>query len=186
MVARRHDTYAKLSKKEVTITPDLDGESYDGLLSPEERAELISEIEDEVHAEEVKKAKVEFKAKARTAIRVRKGLEEEQITFLLDLPGHTDKIRIDNQYYYHGFTYTRSYSVAQTVFYMMDQAWRHEETVGGANKDAYRKPRHTGLSATRGVTNAPTPQEVLSPMSAGRAGPSVKMTTSQNIGQQPL
>jgi len=72
------------------------------------------------------------------------------------------------------------------VFNMMDQAWRHEETVGGANKDAYRKPRRTGLSATRGVTNAPTPQEVLSPMSASRAGPAVKMTTSTNIGQKPL
>jgi hypothetical protein len=186
MVARRHDTYAKLSRKEVTVAPFLDDSSYDGLLSPEERAELISEIEDEIHAEEVKKAKVEFKDKARTAIRIQKGLEEEQVTFLIDLPGHSDKIRIDNQYYYHGFTYTRPYSVAQTVFNMMDQAWRHEETVGGANKDAYRKPRHTGLSATRGVTNAPTPQEVLSPMSASRAGPAVKMTTSTNIGQKPL
>jgi hypothetical protein len=37
-----------------------------------------------------------------------------------------------------------------------------------------------------GICNAPTPQEVLSPMSASRAGPAVKMTTSTNIGQKPL
>ena len=181
MVARRSDTFSRLSKSSKAIAPVMEDSKYDGLLSPEERAELLAEIEDEIHEEEVKAAKAEFKAKARTAVRVQKGLEEEQVTFLVDLPGHADKIRIDNQLFYHGFSYTRPFSIAETVFYMMDQAWRHEEAVGGANKDAYRKPRNTGISAVHGVTNAPTNQQVISPMSSGRVTP--RVTTASNIGK---
>ena len=181
MVVRRSDTYSKLSKGSVAIAPVLEDSKYDGLLSPEERAELLAEVETDLHEEEVKAAKVDFKAKARSALRVQRGLEEEQITFIVDLPGHANKIRIDNQQYYHGYSYTRAYSVAETVMYMMDQAWRHEETTGGANKDVYRKPRLTGLSATRGVSNAPTAQEVISPMSAGRVVP--RVTNTANIGK---
>jgi hypothetical protein len=184
MVIRRQDTYSKISRKEATIVPVLEDSSYDGLLTIEERESILADIEDEVREERKRKAKAEFKAKVKTAVRVQQGLEEEQVTFLVDLPGHSDRIRIDNQYYYHGFTYTRPYSVAETLFSIMDRAWRHEEETGGANKDIYRKPRNTGLSATRGVTNAPMAQESISSISAGRVGPQVKITTSQNIGKQ--
>jgi len=187
MVVRRQNSYSRLSRKEVAIAPVLEDDSYDGLLSEKEREELLAEIEDEIHAEEVEKAKESFKTKARSAIRIQKGLEEEQITMLLDLPGHSQYIRIDNARYYHGYTYTVPYSVADTLNHMMDRAWRHEEETGGANKDAYRKPRLTGLSATRGVTNAPTPQQPqppLSAMSAGRVTP--RITTSKNIGAQQI
>jgi hypothetical protein len=184
MVARRSTTYSRLSRKEVPIASALEDTSYDGLLSPEERAALLSEVEDEIHEEEVKRARIKFKDKARTAIRVQKGLEEEQVTFLVDLAGHSQYLRVDNQRFYHGYTYTRPYSVAETVFNMMDQGWRHEEETGGANKNAYRKPRETGLSATRGVTNAPMAQESISPMSAGRVMP--KITTSKSLGSQAI
>jgi hypothetical protein len=186
MVARRQSAYSQLSRKEIAIAPVMESSSWDGLLSEKEREELLAEIMEEVHEEEVKKAKADFKIKARVAVRIQKGLEEEQITFLMDLPGHSSKIRLDNRYFYHGHTYTEPYSVAETLFSTMDLAWRHEESVGGANKDAYRKPRNTGLSLTRGVTNAPTAQEVISPMSAGRVGPKVNMTTAKNLGEQRL
>lgn len=186
MVVRRQNSYSKLAKKEVVVSPSLN-EDYDGLLSPEERDELLAEIREEIREEEVAKAKEDFKAKARTAIRIEKGLEEEQVTLLMDLPGHSEYIRLDNQRFYHGFTYTRPYSVAEYLNYAMDQAWRHEEETGGASRDIYRKPRLTGLSATRGVTNAPMSQQPvppISPMSAGRVTP--KITTSQNIGNQQI
>jgi hypothetical protein len=165
----------------------LENEAYDGLLSEEERSQLIREVESEIRKEEIVKAKADFKAKARSAIRIQKGLEEEQVTMLIDLPGHAEYIRIDNRRYYHAYTYTVPYSVADTLNHMMDRAWRHEEETGGANKDAYRKPRLTGLSATRGVTNAPTAQPTapsISAMSAGRTVP--KVTTSQNIGERQI
>jgi len=187
MVARRQNAYSRLSKKEVAIAPVMEDESFDGLLSEEERAELLAEVEDEIREELAEKAKKDFKVKARSAVRIQKGLEEEQITLLMDLPGHSEYIRIDNRRYYHAYTYTIPASVADTLNHMMDRAWRHEEETGGANKDIYRKPRSTGLSATRGVTNAPTPQQVaapISPMSAGRVVP--KVTTSKNIGQPQL
>ncbi len=182
MVVRRSNTYSRLSKKAVDIVPVLEDEAYDGLLSPEERAELLKEVEAEIRAEEIKQAKVAFKAKARTAVRIQKGLEEEQVTLLMDLAGHSDRLRIDNQWYYHGHTYTVPQSVADTLFYMMDQGWRHEESTGGANKDAYHKPRNTGLSMRTGMVVNPPVQtaESISPMSAGRVVP--KITTSQNIG----
>ncbi len=180
MVVRRQDSYSKISKKESTISPMLEDSGYEGLLSQEERAELLAEIEEEVHEEEVKQAKLKFKDKARSVIRIQKGLEEEQVTLLVDLPGHTSRIRIDNRFFYHSYTYTVPYSVSETLMYMMDQAWRHEETTGGANKDAYRKPRLTGLSPS-GITNAPMAQDCISPMSSGRVVP--KVTTSKSIGQ---
>jgi hypothetical protein len=189
MVARRTTSYSRLSKSEVAIAPVLVDKAYDGLLSPEERARLLEEVEDDIHEEEVERATLKFKADARTAIRVQKGLEEEQVTVLIDLPGHSDRIRIDNRLYYHAFTYTVPYSVAETLFHIMDRAWRHEEETGGANKDAYRRPRNTGLSATKGVSNAPTsapqaPAGALSAMSAGRVAP--KITTTKNIGSTQL
>jgi hypothetical protein len=183
VVARRQNTYSRLTKKEVAIAPVFEDTAYDGLLTEEERAELLVEVEEEVRKEQVSAAKKDLKSKFRSAVRIQKGLEEEQITLLCDLPGHAEYIRIDNRRYYHAYTYTVPASVADTLMYMMDQAWRHEEEVGGANKDAYRKPRRTGLSATRGVTNAPTaqvPAMPISPMSTGRVQP--RVTTSQNIG----
>ena len=188
MVARRQNTYSRLSKKEVAIAPVMEDSSYDGLLTEEEREEILRDIEDEIHAEEVKGARASFAEKARSAIRVQKGLEEEQVTILVDLPGHSERIRIDNRYYYHGFTYTCPFSVADTLMHIMDRAWRHEEETGGANKDAYRKPRLTGLSATRGITNAPTAQDAmaLSPMSAGRVVPKTNITTTKNIGAKQI
>jgi hypothetical protein len=184
MVVRKSNSYSRISRKSVTISPVMEDETYEGLLSAEERQQLLEEIEDEIHEEEVTQAKVKFKAAARTAIRVQKGLEEEQVTILIDAAGHTPYFRIDNKRYYHGYTYTVPYSLAETLMYMMDQGWRHEEAVGGANKDAYRKPRLTGLSPVKGITNAPTAQEVISPMSAGRVVP--KVTTSNNLGERQI
>jgi len=180
MVARRQSSYSRLSRKEVAIAPVLEDKSFEGLLSESERQALLAEVEDEIHEEEVNKAKELFKAKARSAIRIQKGLEEEQITLLVDLPGHAEYIRLDNRRYYHAHTYTVPFSIADSLMSTMDRAWRHEEETGGANKDAYRKPRLTGLSPVRGITNAPTEQPALSAMSAGRVQP--KVTTSKNIG----
>jgi hypothetical protein len=183
MVVRRQGSYSRLSKKEVAIAPVLEDASFNGLLTEDERAELLSEVEDEVREEEVAAAKDKFRSKARSAIRVQRGLEEDQVTLLMDLPGHAEYVRIDSRRYYHGYTYTVPASVADTLMHMMDRAWRHEEETGGANKDAYRKPRLTGLSSSGAVVNAPTAQQVaapISPMSAGRVVP--RVTTTKNLG----
>jgi hypothetical protein len=187
MVVRKQSSYSRLSKREIAISPVLEDTSFDGLLTAEERAELLADIEAEVHEEEIARAKDEFKAKARSAIRIQKGLDEDQITVLMDLPGHAEYIRIDNARYYHAYTYTVPASVADTLMHMMDRAWRHEEETGGANKDVYRKPRLTGLSSSGAIVNAPTAQQVappISPMSAGRVVP--RVTTTKTLGNTQI
>jgi hypothetical protein len=179
-VVRRQTSYSSLSRKaniELIEEPD----KKFSLLTDEERAELIAEVQDELNEELKKKEREEFKAQARRNLRVKKGLEEEQIALLIDLPGNADHIRIDGNRFYHGHTYTIPYSVAETLNHMMDRGWRHEEEVGGANSNEYRKKLKTTHSQRTGVTsNGPTVQQPsISPMSAGRLQP--KVNTTRNM-----
>jgi len=187
-IPRKGNSYSRLIKKEVVVAPALDESDIEfKLLTEEEREELLKEVREEIRKEEVKKAKDSFKEKTRRAIRIQKGLEEEQVTMLIDPPGHAKDIRLDSRVFYHGYSYTVPYSVADTLYHVMDRAWRHEEEVGGANSNEYRKPRLTQVSGTGAIVNAPTaaPQvstTALSAMSANRLQP--KVNTTQTLGNR--
>jgi len=149
--------------------------AYDGFLTEEERIEIEAEILADIEAEQRRLEKEKYRKEATRRMRVERELEEEQVSLLVDLPGHAQKIVLDGVPFYHGHIVEVSQSKAETLLDIMDKAWRHEESVGGANGNAYRKPyeeRLSGLTqtSTRGSAVAHAP---ISPMSQGRLTPSV-------------
>lgn len=70
---------------------------------------------------------------------------EEMKYISLDMAGHSDRIMIDGVVYFHGQTYEvpkRLYDVLKEV---VGRGWEHEDEIGGANRDVYRRPRSTAL-----------------------------------------
>jgi hypothetical protein len=82
--------------------------------------------------------------------------EAEMTDIFIDLPGHAARILIDGVEYLHGFTYPVTIAQAATMTDIMQRAWDHEDEVGGANRNFYRKPRHQTL--TRQHRNVSTRQ----------------------------
>jgi hypothetical protein len=71
---------------------------------------------------------------------------------------------------------------------IMGRTWDHEESVGGANSNEYRRPRETRMLGGRPVTNAPQqnssagvsiPHQEVTDLSRGRLHP--RVTTTQNM-----
>ena len=64
----------------------------------------------------------------------------------IDLPGHAVRILIDGIEYLHGFIYNVNAHQAATMRDIMQRCWNHENEVGGANREWYRRPRNTTLN----------------------------------------
>ncbi len=108
-----------------------------------EKARTVIRKEQTEAAEEVffERALVEERAKLELSAR-----NEPLEDILIDLPGFTDRISVNiNQVYMQGTTYKVPVSVARDLQSMMARAWEHENEVGGANRDAYRKPLNRSL-----------------------------------------
>lgn len=118
------------------------------LLSDEEQKVILAKARDVVQAERADAASKSFLEKALDAERKKNNVapkEEELMQVLIDLPGFSDALRINNQQFFHGHTYTVPVSKARDMLSMMARAWEHENEVGGANRDAYRKPSNQTL-----------------------------------------
>jgi hypothetical protein len=71
--------------------------------------------------------------------------EEEFVDYTIDLAPHADKIRLDNIIYFHGQTYKLNIHQLRTVQDIVAQTWRHERTIGNANRDFYIPPKRSNL-----------------------------------------
>lgn len=71
--------------------------------------------------------------------------DEDLMTVQIDLPGYSDGLVINAKKYFHGSTYTVPVSLGRDMLSMMARAWEHENEIGGANRDAYQKPRQQVL-----------------------------------------
>jgi len=112
------------------------------MLSEQEQEQLRAQAKKEI-AEDMKKAArtaalEAFKDEARRAV----DPDEELFSFQIDLPGHADRITIDGISYLHGGTYEFTKKELDTIREVQSRAWRHEDEVGGANRDFYRAPRN--------------------------------------------
>lgn len=113
------------------------------LLSEEEQKAILAKARDEVQRERADAATKSFLEKALAAERKKNNVgpqEEEMLQILVDLPGFSHALVINGHSYFHGQTYTVPVSKAKDMASMMARAWEHEEEVGGANRDQYRKP----------------------------------------------
>jgi len=88
------------------------------------------------------------------AERARRLPAEEQIEYMIDLPGYAMSCVVDNVTYFHGKVYKVSRRQYASLRESVQNAWRHERNIGGANANAYRQPSLPTISGTTlGVTS---------------------------------
>jgi len=146
----------------VLPTDDVDLDK-DYLLTEEEKQEIEDEVRAEIEAARIAVEKAAFRKELKRRLRVEAGLEHAQIQVTIDLAGHSSKIVLDGREYHQGFSYVVPKPVYETLADIMQRTWQHEGTVGGANRDEYRKPRHTVVSNDNQVVNAPSRQNRYAP-----------------------
>lgn len=72
--------------------------------------------------------------------------QEETKYIMLDMAGHADRIMIDGVVYFHGTQYGVPLSLYNVLRETIQAGWKHEDEIGGANRNAYNKPRQIRLS----------------------------------------
>jgi len=138
-------------------------ENNEFLLTEEECLEIEAEVALEIEEARRTIERDAFRKETKRRLRIAAGLEHAQIQVTIDLAGHSNKIMLDGREYHQGFSYVVPAPVYQTIADIMQRTWQHEEDVGGANRDEYRKPRQTVASADGSVRNAPTRQTNYAP-----------------------
>lgn len=103
--------------------------------------EALKAIHDELKEKESARLLEEYKKDVRRKLVPSEALEP----ILVDLAGHANKIVIDGTQYFHGVTYHFTRSQAETIREIIWRTWRHEHEIGGANGNAYRRPRNLTL-----------------------------------------
>lgn len=121
------------------------------LLSVEEQMAIRAEVTRETEAEKREVAKRVFREQVRDEARRDAGIEEEIVTFTLDLAEFADRLVIDGRIYFHG----RTYSVPRSVFNSMSEmAFRthgHQLELDGKSRIKHMQ-RNQGVSP-HGVIN---------------------------------
>lgn len=124
------------------------------LTETEKRAlyqEAMKAVAEELKAKESERLLEEYKKHVRREYVPEEALEP----VLIDLAGHANKIVIDGVQFFQGTTYHLSRAQAETVREIIARTWKHENEIGGANGNMYRRPRnltigpadaHTSLS----------------------------------------
>jgi hypothetical protein len=112
-------------------------------------AEATKEIAKEVKEKESARLLEEYKKLARRELIP----EEELHPVTIDLAGHSTKITVDGTDYFQGVTYHFTAAQAASIREIAFRGWKHEREIGGANTNAYRKPRNFSLSEANGQSN---------------------------------
>lgn len=114
-------------------------------LSSEEKAALRAKAVARV-AEEAKEAAEDmYMAEAMRQERAKLDPDEEIKRVLIDVAGHANKIVYDGVEFFHGYTYDVPRGQYCSLLEIAARTWDHENEVGGANRDEYRKPRNLTL-----------------------------------------
>ncbi len=108
--------------------PDFD------ILSDEHKERLEKAAAKAVLDEKVEAAEKAYLAAAIKRERRGKGLEEEQVTFTLDLATFCDRIVLDGVIYLHGRTYTVSKSAYESMREIAFRTWGHQLEIDGKSR----------------------------------------------------
>lgn len=126
------------------------------LLTAAEKAALREKALERVNKERKEAAMDAFLAQEIDLARRGHMPAEEMKYITLDMAGHSDRIMLDGVIYFHGQTYEVPKRVYDVLAETIGRGWEHEDEVGGANREQYRRPRSTtlrpgmeGLAASR-------------------------------------
>ena len=115
-------------------------------LTPEEKEEIRARAYEQVAKEKKIREEEAFMDAALKEARSadEPALQMEEI--FIDLPGHAVRLLVDGIEYLHGFMYTVNSHQAASMRDQMQRCWNHEDEVGGANREWYKRPRNLSLT----------------------------------------
>lgn len=134
------------------------------LITDEEKLALQEKALKSVLAEKRARALEEYEKAALEAARREEGVEEEMITFTLDLAEYADRITIDGVIYFHNREYTVPRTKYQTMIDMAYQTHKHQLEIDGKNRN-----RWLGFSDPRSNVRQVTPHGVINTSKLMRA-----------------
>jgi hypothetical protein len=148
-------------KRKVLITEKLNENSPVTLLSEEDFEALRKEarefvLEDQKKTERKKVLQDLIKKERRKYLP-----EEELLTILIDLPGHSKEIVIDSVHFLHNQTYVVPVSQYRSMNEIMYRAWQHEYIVGNVNRDRYFRPSERNINLHPGLENYQHPNTTI-------------------------
>ena len=76
---------------------------------------------------------------------------EELVEYTIDLPGYASEIRVDGVQYIQGETYKFTRRQLASMQEIVQNSWKHEKAVGGANANEYRRPRNVAISPNTAI-----------------------------------
>jgi hypothetical protein len=140
--ARHDERYQEAASGAVhsQVKPKGDRMGVGDLLTDEELAQLRKDAANLVRVEEQDKLKKKKLEQFMKEARAEYAPEEELRRILIDLPGHSSLIRINETEYHHNHVYDVSLSLYRCLNEILYRAWQHEDVVGGVNRDKYIKP----------------------------------------------
>lgn len=118
------------------------------LLTSEEQIKIRQQAAEQATREAADAARAAFLDQALDEERRKLKLtepDEEVVAVTVDLPGFADRITLDNRVMMQGQTVRLPLSQYRVVKEIMQKAWDHEEEIGGANRNFYRKPQHKAI-----------------------------------------
>lgn len=128
-------------------------------LTPTEQEELKAEAQLAVEEESRDAQRKAFLHKEMEGERRKRKLviddpEDEIEPVLIDVAGFVDRITLDGRIYMHGRIYNVPVRVKRAIDEIMQRTMNHEADVGGANRDAYRRPSNAVIDGTGKVTTS--------------------------------
>lgn len=141
-----------------TVKPDF------SLLTDDDKLRLQEEALEAVIAEKRAAALDEYKRVALEEARREGGVEEEMVTFTLDLAEFADRITIDGVIYFHNRQYTVPYSKYKTMTEMAYRTHTHQLEIDGKSRT-----RWLGFNDPRSNVRQITPHGVINTSKLARA-----------------
>ncbi len=137
------------------IVPD----AFQGILTPEDMAEIKLEAAKNVRSAERKKARKAALAQAtmelerEAALAAQRGQARgDMVDVHIDLAPYAPGITIDGVYYHHGTTPRMRRDVARVIQETCQRSWQHQDSISGQRSDFNRQ---RGIRMGGGATQAP-------------------------------
>lgn len=121
------------------------------MLSVEDQLRIREDVARETEAEKLEIAKKAFREQVREEARRDAGIDEEIVTFTLDLAEFADRLMIDGRIYFHGRTYSVPRSVYNSMAEMAFRTHGHQLELDGKSRIKHMQ-RNLGVSP-HGVIN---------------------------------
>jgi hypothetical protein len=133
---------------------------YEGILDPEDMAEIRREAEERVRAAQRKAARAELLKKAEQEL-AREAREAQKrgaargdlVDVTIDLAPYAATIKLDGEEFYHGVQYRVGRKVAAVLYEQMQRSWQHQDSISGQKQD-FNRVRNIRVSGTGGVAGA--------------------------------